>query len=732
MIEASRNLKLKSMKKDTHQHSNYWIGNDLFKDDDSDLIDEVGKKSSNLMALASYKRAIGNFVNIVTNDNIKVKFDERGDSYTDGKTVTISAKMDGKDFDSTVGLALHEGSHIKLTDFTTLSDLRANDYPKHITYDYLESLEEKHGMSYTQTRSYVQGIVKDLINIIEDRRIDYYIYSTSPGYKGYYHAMYDKYFNAKIIDKGLASSEYRTDDWESYMFRICNFINENRDLEALPMLQKVWDMIDLKNIKRLENTKQVMELACEIFTMVEDTLPKKPQPENEDGDGESGSDENETGEDGEGNGGGGDSSEANGTDNTDGEGGESKDDSNGTDDSNGDADGDEVQSGSTSYNPNGAGGDGGNNTIAEHESKGGGNGKFTDRQKKMLENAIKKQKDFQNGDIKKKKVSKTEQQKLETLSKAGIEEKLVGSDYNSDYAWRQSNKTPVVVVRNFSKALVESDTIGMLSSYSWACERNQPSITKGIQIGTMLGRKLKLRSEERSLTTPRMKNGKISGRLLHELGMGNTSIFDQIQIDKHSPALVHISIDASSSMGGNKWTNSQTSAVAIAKAASMTPNLDVVISYRSIQGNQHNSVQPLMLIAYDSRKDKINKIQQLFQYLNPSGTTPEGLCFEAILDDIIKTSNGVDSYFINFSDGYPGFSNKDIEYGGDGAIVHTAKQVKKMELAGVKVLSYFISGNSYDVSYGMESFKQMYGKSAEVINVTNLIPLTKTLNKLFQ
>ena len=248
----------------------------------------------------------------------------------------------------------------------------------------------------------------------------------------------------------------------------------------------------------------------------------------------------------------------------------------------------------------------------------------------------------------------------------------------------------------------------------------------------MLGRKLKLRSEERSLTTPRMKNGKISGRLLHELGMGNTSIFDQIQIDKHSPALVHISIDASSSMGGSKWTSSQTSAVAIAKAASMTPNLDVVISYRSIQGNQHNSVQPLMLIAYDSRKDKINKIQQLFQYLNPCGTTPEGLCFEAILDDIIKTSNGVDSYFINFSDGYPGFSNKDIEYGGDGAIVHTAKQVKKMELAGVKVLSYFISGNSYDASYGMESFKQMYGKSSEVINVTNLIPLTKTLNKLFQ
>ena len=110
-------LKIKNNKymNKTNKHSSYWIGKDLFKDDDDvDVMDKVSTKSSNLMALASYKRAVGNFVNIVTNDNIKVKFDERGNSYTDGKTVTISAKMDGKDFDSTVGLALHEGSHIKL------------------------------------------------------------------------------------------------------------------------------------------------------------------------------------------------------------------------------------------------------------------------------------------------------------------------------------------------------------------------------------------------------------------------------------------------------------------------------------------------------------------------------------------------------------------------------------------------------------------------------------------
>ena len=162
-----------------------------------------------------------------------------------------------------------------------------------------------------------------------------------------------------------------------------------------------------------------------------------------------------------------------------------------------------------------------------------GNGSLSDRQKKQLDNAIKKQQDFQNGDIKKKKVSKGESKKLDTLVKSGIEEKLAGKDYQSGRYYRTDKQTPVMVVRNYTKQLVDSDMISMLSSYSWAVERNEEAIQKGITLGTVLGKKLKLRSEERSLVTPRMKNGKISSRLLHELGMGNVQIFDQTIINKH-------------------------------------------------------------------------------------------------------------------------------------------------------------------------------------------------------
>ena len=264
------------MNRDNTKYSSFWLKDDLF-DDVDDGLNVVESKHSNLMALASYKKSIANFVNIVTNQSIPVTFDVRGnDSYTDGKSVVISSKMDDKDFDSTVGLALHEGSHIKLTDFTSLDTIN-NNIGLVVGNDYITHLMDKHSKDEWETKEYVRGIVKNLLNVIEDRRIDYYIYSTSPGYKGYYHAMYDKYFNSKIVDKGLQSSEYRELNWESYMFRIINITNKNRDLDALPMLRSVWNLMDLKNIDMIKDTNGSLVLAQQIFKLIENSLPNKNQ-----------------------------------------------------------------------------------------------------------------------------------------------------------------------------------------------------------------------------------------------------------------------------------------------------------------------------------------------------------------------------------------------------------------------------------------------------------------------
>jgi hypothetical protein len=105
-------------------NSSYWLQD--WEDDDIvvDTMNDVEKKSHDLYKLSASKRAISNFVNIVTNDQIPVKFNTRGDSYTDGKSVVIGSNIvEPKDFDIAVGLALHEGSHIKLTNFDHLRDI---------------------------------------------------------------------------------------------------------------------------------------------------------------------------------------------------------------------------------------------------------------------------------------------------------------------------------------------------------------------------------------------------------------------------------------------------------------------------------------------------------------------------------------------------------------------------------------------------------------------------------
>jgi nitric oxide reductase activation protein len=176
-----------------------------------------------------------------------------------------------------------------------------------------------------------------------------------------------------------------------------------------------------------------------------------------------------------------------------------------------------------------------------------------------------------------------------------------------------------------------------------------------------------------------------------------------------------------------------TTLVAIAKAASMINNVSVCISFRSgINSNTNGSGEfPYIVMAYDSRKDKFNKIVQLFHMLYPAGSTPEGLAFQAILKHIPMGTHELDSYFVNISDGEPAFGGG---YHGEAAAKHTKKQVSKIREAGVSVVSYFVE--STDSVYTKTSnetmlFRTMYGKDAQFIDVRNITQVAHTLNKKF-
>ena len=667
------------------QYSSFWLdeGWDSRRTSIFDEDEIVEKPKVDVVALAGYRRAISNFVSIVTGESdIKVNFTTAGSSYTDGKTVTISSKLDDKLFDSSVGLALHEGSHIKLSDFNFLKNLEY-EIPREL-YD----LGYKKGFKDYE----VQSHVKNLLNYVEDRRIDNFVFTTSPGYKGYYHSMYDKYFYSKIIDKALQSTEHTDEVIESYMFRIINLTNVNTKLGALKGLRKIWNTIDIKNIGRLKDTKDAFKVASEVMFIILNNL----------GDGTVTKDEfdNEVLE------------KANGPNKTSNrfDGMTPNEFADQMDIEEGGIDPELIKSQYMDLSPN---------------------------QKRQLENAIKKQDKFMRGDIQKKKVTKKIQSELSNVEDSGMTYETVGEGVG----WNKKG-VKCLVVRKLTKELIDSDILQCLykmrySRYYWDKDDSKVTgfVEAGIALGTKLGKKLQVRGESRDTKWSRLDSGRIDKRLIAELGFGNQRVFQTTFTESYSDAFLHISVDASGSMNGDKWTNAMTSVVAICKAASMIQNVDVVVSIRTTQdsGNyrsRNSETYPCILLAYDSRVDKFDKVRRLFPHIGVAGTTPEGLCFEAVMDEIVPTTNDRDSYFLNFSDGMPMFSNNDLTYYNDEAINHTKKMVNEIRSRGIKVLSYFI-GDEYDRESTNDDFKMMYGSDAEFVDVTSVMSVSRTMNKKF-
>jgi hypothetical protein len=179
-------------------------------------------------------------------------------------------------------------------------------------------------------------------------------------------------------------------------------------------------------------------------------------------------------------------------------------------------------------------------------------------------------------------------------------------------------------------------------------------------------------------------------------------------------------------MSGGKWFDAITSTVAIVKAAEMAGNIRVVVSIRYTDNNN-----PVLLIAYDSSKDKISKIKKLWVSLRVSGTTPESLCYEAMMKHFLSLSNSDDNYLINYSDGAPWYGNDDINYSGTEAVRHCNKMMKMIRNNGIKVLSYFITEGDYHYGDTKGTFTRMYGKDASFINTKNMMEVAKTMNNMF-
>lgn len=704
------------------KHSNKY-GNSSFWMDDLVTKKEDSAEKFDLIKMAQYQRAISNFVKIVSRRDIPVKFNSADTSYTDGKTeVVISSNVNEKSFDATAGLALHEASHIIYTDFDIL--------PKYFP-QYVYSLKDSFTAMYMSDRAMVESWspfitqnldkvndLKDfdqqyifaLSNWIEDRRIDNLVFKSSPGYKSYYHTLYEKYYLSDSMTKMLQSSEYREENPNSYKVRVLGLINPASDRNALIGLRSIINLIDLHNIDRLKNTTDSVELAYRVADLIakyclkykdeQNANPQpQPQPNNQS--------QPQVGDNG--------------------------------------PQGNEPQDGEGDPNDNGDSAEGSDPITTP------GNGPMS---QKDLDKASKVMEEIENlikGEAKKTKM---------TAHNNRIVKSLAGNvDTSVDTVIFQGQKVPVIhvrlspnMIRNHaadgpvSHCVQEYCTEHLKTGNHWSIVPPDPTngwgwrgnyikeagevVKKGLALGTMLGKKLQVRDQVRDTRFNRLKTGKIDNRLLYQCGYDVMNIFEQVKVDKYTPSILDISVDASSSMNGTKWKNTQIAILAIAKAASMIQNLRVKVSYRYNPrvGKQDAA---MFLDAYDSKRDKIKHLEDAVFVLRPDNCTVDSLitAYQLKKNLITPGSTDVKSYFLNFSDGGPGANVGNVHYGGIEAHKHIGKCRRDIEAMGVTVLSYFIGnpGNN-----DAKQFTDDWGvRNAAFIDVTELLPLAKSLNNMF-
>jgi len=562
----------------------YWM--DLHHFDDEDPI-----------FLAQVQRGITNFVKILTGKNIPVEYAISGDSMTDGEMVYISSKINQNTIDYTVGLALHEASHVLLTDFGYLNKEKG----KVLEYEYKIPEEDIND-------------VFTLVNFVEDKRIDNFVYSTAPGYQFYYEELYRKSFYNEIVDKNLQNDTFIKPTWDAYFFRIINIFNRNSELDALPGLKEVGDLLAFDRINMLQSTRDSVQLAVNIYNIIKPHIVEEK--------------------------------------------GESNDDKNSQE-----------------------------NKTREH---------------------VDRQKNFINSQYRKKRVHKNVKNQINKLADDSTKIK--------NYKINKNSSLPIIITDKWED---------YFSSHFNHCDS---AVDKGFSLGKKLLKKLKVRNNIKKDIFENQKKGKLNSKKLFQATY-NENLFYRVEKEDFKNVFLHISLDLSGSMRGEKLEKTIQTSVAIAYAACHLKNFDVEISLRgTIEKNKNKTDHtPLLAYAFNSKKHSVKSLKD-FKNINICGMTPEGICLDEIRKTLPKNTHSQEVYLLNISDGLPNISS--VSYNFSTAVNHASQVVKEYKKDNIKVLSYFIHDVWDKGKKSKDTFGKIYGKNARYIDVNDISLVADSINSL--
>jgi hypothetical protein len=663
------------------------------------------------MKLSAVRRGISNFVRIVTKEDISVRYSSGQMSYATRETgIVISATNDPSDLDMMVGIALHESAHLILS--------RVSNHPESIPVfewlgwakDYLydlipEEIVNKGTQCGVATDAELYKHFRMLLNVLEDRRIDNWMYERAVGYRPYYDEVYARKWNSPKVSLLLNDPKTHQPCVKNYLFHIINISNPDAPLDALPGMLDIRNLINLAQVRRFgldekwytwqnlgpariktkpfsalpEMIRVVIAVMDLMYTRSLQATVPLPQPEFGDDESQEPSPSPEPPEDE-------------------------------PDDPNLDLPDEDEQQAS----------DGGDEESDEEDEK---NSDSADETQAELDRQVK----FLDDDFDKSELDDEIESQVQAMeeSQAGLE--VVGGEDG----WN----VPVIVYRKLTEDVLKNPQFDFASLDRNDNLNRNPESERAILIGERLGDALAGRiiliSEERELVYPRQQHGRLDRRLLSNLGYGDTSVFSTLERESHRPVVIHLSIDASISMKGIKWVQSLALGVALAKCASRVKNLDVVVSIRA--GGSHQN--PQIAIIHDSRTESFVQVRRLWPYLVTTWGTPEGLCFEAVRKDVMGLTTQADRYFINISDGDPQMilslaDGNTRFYSGKAAYINTRRQVDAFKRAGIAVMSYFVKGDPKDQLKFEKGFREMYGNSAQFINPESVVDIARTLNSL--
>lgn len=662
--------------------SSYWMDDDsydYFYDKESEKtkikIDGIGSRSATTIdlakasRLAAVRRAVGNFVRILTNDDeIVVVFNDGNDSYTDGKYVVISAESDPKKFDVLVGTSLHEGAHCVFSQ--ALLDMLK-------TYEFEDMVRDRFGRQHITS-------VHNIVNCLEDRRIDSEVYRRAPGYRPYYQSMYDTHWNAKEIAKAIIRTEkLRVPTIHSYMFRIINITNPAIKYmmdKHLPEFRKIYDTFGLNNILRFSNpdgtvkANELVECAMDIYQIILDNkVDDEDQQQNQFIQGESSEGQSGAGDD---------------------------------------AADDESQSGQSQMSDEDI-----EKAVAKELGKNN-LGKSDPKMDKIEQQMM----DFLNGNTKKKKITKKMGDAVKTMEESDITVSSIEIDGTS---------YPYVRVPRLTTS--SESILPNIMFRSWRSPEAGDKIKQGRRLGQIIVDRIKIRHDNNETKFSRRPVGKIDRRLIHSLGTDNENVFFSKIIQDYKNSVIYLTIDASSSMHGTKWDQTVVLSTGLAYAATKINNFDVVVNLR------YGLDSIWSINMFDSRREPFSHFERWMAKFTPENTTPESIVYD-IEKDFIESLKTKDNnvYFITMTDGGANYTPAGSRwtgyrsgFGNEGAQKHCRQMLKRFKEVGIECLSYFIgTSGGYYSEWEQKSFKASYGQDGVFVPMGNFSMISKSVNDL--